>query len=512
MSRRIEVELTSARDDGTWTWRAAGARQPKGELDGSLLPAGVAVGDVLRAEADFDLEGITITAVLPPKGARPEPERIEIIGPPPKPRPDPADRPGDRSGRAERRERRPRDRRDGDRRPRGDWPRGERRGGDRPGGDRAGPGPEHGRDRQRDRRPRGERSGRPERPRPGPLPEPRPKPKRLRPGRAHRQALLAGLEPAEAAVAEQLMRGDLRAVRKAVEQQNAEARAAGQPELPLAPVINMAEQLLPRVRAAEWLDRAEAALADVEEISVRDLRSVVVSAEDAARGERSRELADQLRAALDRRAAAATEEWVSDVTAALDAGRVVRALRLSSRPPVPGTSLPPELAARLTEAASSALAADVAPDRWGTVLDAVAYAPVRRDVKPAGVPAEPTDELRDLARKHATRVPAAAEALGVEPPPLRPAGRPAGATSPPAAPAPPSRSGPKEQAPPPPPEPERPAEPEPATAPRPEPERVEGAPPQEAPAPEPEPERVEAPPPPADVQDGAGGRAEARPG
>ena len=30
MSRRIEVELTSSRDDGTWTWRAAGAKQPAG--------------------------------------------------------------------------------------------------------------------------------------------------------------------------------------------------------------------------------------------------------------------------------------------------------------------------------------------------------------------------------------------------------------------------------------------------------------------------------------------------
>ena len=37
MSRRIELELTSRRDDGTWTWRAAGAKKPKGELDGALL-------------------------------------------------------------------------------------------------------------------------------------------------------------------------------------------------------------------------------------------------------------------------------------------------------------------------------------------------------------------------------------------------------------------------------------------------------------------------------------------
>ena len=37
---------------------------------------------MVRADADFDLEGINVTAVLPPKGPRKEPERIEIIGQP----------------------------------------------------------------------------------------------------------------------------------------------------------------------------------------------------------------------------------------------------------------------------------------------------------------------------------------------------------------------------------------------------------------------------------------------
>ena len=51
-------------------------------LDGGLLPAGAKVGDVLRAEADFDVDGITVVSVLPPKGARKEPERIELLGSP----------------------------------------------------------------------------------------------------------------------------------------------------------------------------------------------------------------------------------------------------------------------------------------------------------------------------------------------------------------------------------------------------------------------------------------------
>ncbi|MDQ3385543.1 MAG: hypothetical protein M3503_05955, partial [Actinomycetota bacterium] len=82
MSRRIEIELTSARADGSWTWRAAGAKQPKGALDGAVLAEGAKVGDVLRADADFELDGITIVATQAalPKKERREPERIEVKG------------------------------------------------------------------------------------------------------------------------------------------------------------------------------------------------------------------------------------------------------------------------------------------------------------------------------------------------------------------------------------------------------------------------------------------------
>src|SRR5687767_191058 len=83
MSRRIDVELTSARDDGTWTWRAAGAREPKGVVDNAVLYAGAKVGDVMRAEVETDVDGITILSVQPPKGRTPAPEgKLEIIGPP----------------------------------------------------------------------------------------------------------------------------------------------------------------------------------------------------------------------------------------------------------------------------------------------------------------------------------------------------------------------------------------------------------------------------------------------
>ena len=52
MPRRIDIELTSALGDGTWTWRAAGARQPRGTLDGAILPSGAKVGDELKVEIE----------------------------------------------------------------------------------------------------------------------------------------------------------------------------------------------------------------------------------------------------------------------------------------------------------------------------------------------------------------------------------------------------------------------------------------------------------------------------
>ena len=84
MSRRIDIELTSKSGDGSWTWRAAGARQPKGVVEGSLVPANQEVGSVLRAEVDTGLEGIEVLSLSEVKPTR-SPEktgRIEVVGTP----------------------------------------------------------------------------------------------------------------------------------------------------------------------------------------------------------------------------------------------------------------------------------------------------------------------------------------------------------------------------------------------------------------------------------------------
>ncbi len=406
MPRRIEVELTSSREDGTWTWRAAGARQPKGELDGSLLPTGAKVGDIVRAEADFDIEGITVVAIEGPRQARREPERLEILGPardeqlvtttlvPKRGRSDSGGS-GRRSPRRDRPERADR----AERADRGD--RAER-------GSRASSG--------RGRPPSGDRPARRERPArpPRPEPEPRPKLKRLRAGRAHRNEVMASLPEEHKPIAEQVLRGGIPAVRQAVDKQNEAARASGAPEIRADGVVSIAEQLLPRLRTAEWHDRADAALADVDEVALQDLRSVVVAADQAARDDETRELAARLREALTRRVEQEHAAWLTEIAQTLADGRAVRALRLSSRPPKAGAPLPADLSSRLAEAASGSLTADTAPDRYATVLDALAYSPVRAVVTAQGVPAEPGEALLGVVRKFASRLPQIASAFGIE--------------------------------------------------------------------------------------------------
>ena len=386
MSRRLEIELTSERPDGTWTWRAAGAKLPKGDLDGALLPGGAKVGDVLRAEAEFLVDGIDITEILPPKGERKQPELLEIKGSGreeplvttqlvSRGRGDGRGRGRDRDGDGQRRDRRDR--------------------GDR--GDRG--------DRHRGDRPRGPRVEVPE----------RPKPKRLRPGRAHRNAVIAGVPDEQRAIAEQVLRGGVPAVREAVIAQNEQARTENRPEQPVDQVVAMAEALYPRLRDAEWKDRAASAIADLDELDLRDLRSVVVAGDGASHDEEAREMLEQLRAGLTRRVEEEHANWVADISANLDAGRFVRALRLSSRPPKAGTPVPAELSARLVTAVSEGLTPGTNQELWAAAVDALAYSPIRQQVTPAGRPEQPSEELLEAVRRVSDRVVKVAELFGVDP-------------------------------------------------------------------------------------------------
>ena len=396
--------------DGSWTWRAAGARQPKGTVEAALVPPGEAVGGVLRADVEIGLEGIEILSLTSAKPAR-SPEktegRIEVKGTPRR-APDVSVilAPGSNKRRRDRDD-------DGDRGDRGD-----RRGA----GNRRGPGGEGRREESGgDRPPRG--AGGPRRPgarRPG---EGDGRPARgERPvaptSTVHRNAMLAALRPEQIPVAEQLLRGGLQAVRQAIEAQNTSNKAAGKPPVAADALLAMADELLPVVRLADWKDRATVAQTTGKDYRLRELRAVVAASRTVNLDEEGRAMAKALQESLDQRTTALREEWLARITNALNDGRVQQAVEASIRPPEPGTRCPAELAVRLAAAAGEAMTADLTPEDWMRLLDAVVASPVRRTVKPTGIP---DDEVaKQAARNAAGAVPALAKLLGLRIPPPPP--------------------------------------------------------------------------------------------
>ena len=100
---------------------------------------------------------------------------------------------------------------------------------------------------------------------------------------------------------------------------------------------------------------------------------------------------------------------------ALKEERVVRALRLSSRPPKAGSPLPPDIAESLASQANQALGGDVSQQRIGIVLEAVAFSPIRPYVAIAHIPPDPGKELLEVITKISDRIPDIAKQFGIEP-------------------------------------------------------------------------------------------------
>jgi hypothetical protein len=407
MARRIDIELTSRRDDDTWTWRAAGAREPRGTVDSGLLPEGSNEGDVFRAELEGFIDGIQVVSVVPPKPTQSEPERIELLGPPPGESTDGVSVP---PGRKERRPRRaPAGGRDASGRGQGRR-RGKptERGASEPARQRRGDSSKPAGRANRGRATNGAAADRKARPS-----EQKPKPRRLRPAKVQRTRLLESLPAEERPIAEQLLHGGIPAVRDAIRKQNEELRTQGKPEVNADALLQIAERLRPQALAATWRDRAAAALAQVDDLDLRDLRSVVNAADDARRDADARDVASKLREALAQRVEKEHAAWIAEIADNMNEGRVVRALRLSSRPPKAGSPLPPDVAERLVAAAGSALTAEISAQRWATVLDALAFSPIRRRVVPQSLPAQLSPELHGTITRLATRLPEIAHIFNI---------------------------------------------------------------------------------------------------
>ena len=432
-------------------------------MAGDLIAFAASVGDELTVEAEFHMDGIEIIEAFEPKSKRPLPETLEILG-------SGRDQPlvttqlvsnrknrdrdrdsGDRRGRQDRRTRG--DRRDRDRQE-------SRRDDDRPKAKRLRPGRTH---RQelidglseeqkpvaekmmrdgiasveqalRDRRKKARDAAQAKK---AAAEKETAEKETAEKAAAEKETAEKDAKAEEESTAEEVTSSEPTTEEKVAEAESAEAgatlekaavKAKKSDSEPADEFLAAAAKLLSRMRTAEWRDRVEAALAGIDDIDLRDLRSVVVAAEDGAADEEAKALAEELRNKLTERVDKEHAEWLAEVAATLADGRMVRALRLSSRPPKAGVPLPQDMVTRLTEAANAALTSDTPSKRWTTVLGAVAFSPVRRTVQPLGVPANPDKELLAEVTKLSERIPHIAALFGIEPtPPPRRSRRGAGA-------------------------------------------------------------------------------------
>jgi hypothetical protein len=434
MSRRIEIEITSLNGDVA-TWRAAGAKLPKGVLQASLVPGGPVVGSVYRADVEQFMEGIEVLSVMPPKTASPlDPrnERIELIvsekavpdvtvtyaskgrGP----RRDGDDRGEGRREGAKRPAHPGAKDRSSERGPRPERPSGDRP--ERPVGER-GPRTERPRtERPRGDRPHADRSGRPSRERSGP------------PGAppittTFRNTFLATLSPEQLPVAEQLLRGGMPSVRAAVAEQNKNATTQGRPTIDPGTIERIAEDLLSKTTLAMWKDRAAGALGAGKELRLRDLRAVVTSAKTTTLDDEARTQLKELQSALTTRLEILRTQWTEKLDAAMKSNNIAEALRLVARPPDMSTRVSSETATALVAAVSAALTAEQNVATWTELVNLTVETSIRRNVKPLGIPAD--ESAKALAIKSAGAIPEFAKLLGMKvpppPPPTRTPRRPA---------------------------------------------------------------------------------------
>lgn len=390
----MEIELTSQQDDGSWTWRAAGAKLPKGSLDGSLLSGDNSVGDVIRVETEQFVDGISVISVLSGREKKSAPELLEIMG-------SGKDEPLVTSSLKKKKNRTTA------REDRG----GRKRRSSEKGDPKRREGPTSKKKTPRSRKPENRNRTH----------SPTPTGKRLKQKHIHRDAIITSLPEEMQSFTRQLSQKGVSGMRSIIEKQNEIAISAGEPPIPPELLLKLAERLQPKLRTAEWRDKAEAALTGIEEIDLRDLRSVVVASDNAAKDSETRDLAEKLKTGLATRIESEHTKWVTEIEAALKEDRVVRALRMSSHPPKAGAPLSKEILTSLTQGANNNLTEDTYEDRWITVLDAVSLSPVREKVIPQSLPKEPSQKLIEVVTELSMKIPSIAALFGITPvtPPRR---------------------------------------------------------------------------------------------
>ena len=394
---KIEVEITSQRENGDWTWRAVGAREPKGTVEASLLPTDLIIGAQFSVETEHFLDGIVVTKVFDQKQASEKGETLEILG---------SGKQTDlvttqlaknkKGGKSSKRS--PSSNSGSDERNKSNKSNKSNNSNKSDKSDKSFVKKDKAASSTK-RKPRTERKNNDSQ---------FPKSKRLKAKKQHRKEAVKNLPDDLKRIAEILLQKGIPGLRDSISAQNEIAKKAGEPEIPEDLLLKLAEQVYPELRTAEWLDRADGALRGIETVDLRDIRSVIVASENVQKNDAVRSLAEKLKEGFNKRVDNDQKNWLKEVISTLKEGRVVRALRLSSRPPKAGFPLPEDLLNSLTEATNEALSADVTQSRWGTIAEAAAFSPIHERVIPAGVPKNPNDELLKIIRRISSKAPSIA--------------------------------------------------------------------------------------------------------
>jgi len=384
---KIDVEITSQREDGDWTWRAVGAREPKGTVEASLLPDDLTIGTQFSVETEHFLDGIVVTKVFDKKQESEKGETLEILGSGKQAKLvttqlAKSKKGGKTSKRSPSANSRTSERNKSKKRVvKTDTP-----------------------PSAKTRKTQNEKKK---------IDHKFPKSKRLKAKRRHRNEVIKNLPDEMKRVAEILVQKGIPGLRDSIKAQNEVANKAGEPEIPEELLLKLAEHVYSDLRTAEWLDRADGALRGIETVDLRDIRSVIVASENVQKNDEVRLLAEKLKEGFNKRVDTDQKNWLKEVISTLKEGRVVRALRLSSRPPKAGYPLPEDLLNSLTEATNNALSADVTQSRWGTIAEAAAFSPVHDRVVPVGAPENPNEELLKIIRRISSKAPSIVSAFDV---------------------------------------------------------------------------------------------------
>ncbi|MDA8196948.1 MAG: hypothetical protein M0019_07070 [Actinomycetota bacterium] len=400
MALRLKIELTDKIDDSTWRWRRAEAKEPRGSLDASLLYEGAKIGDRVEAIVEKTIDGTTIISVTPPQGAavkKHETIEIEARKVTTLTTVERAVRGGDRKG-SKGDGKRSKPRSEGDsgqndrskRRPRRDGEEGASANSEAP------------KRRERRERPAGAE-------RPAPKPKVAKEKVRLTPARVHRDSLLAELSEHQKPIAEFIFEGGMPRVREEIAKQQDQSGDT---------LLKLAEEIYPRCEIAIWRDRADAAIAIADGITIRDIKAVVVSGERlVGANEDLKAILEQLKEISTKRRDTLENEWVTEIRELLADKKSIKAVWRSNYAPDNGSKLPDDLLTELAQRASDTLGANASNEIYSQMLNALNLSPIRKMVKPTALPANASEELLTQAREISGRIPALAELLGLKVPP-----------------------------------------------------------------------------------------------